>query len=182
MTTKPIYYPTVANAYQSGYTAASDKEVQRAYHALNTVNSYLFDKIQVPVKPQSNDPYQDYTDMAQTVGKERLLRIFDGGNPTEYQSYQDTVNGRAVHDWFGHLANDCNFSIEGEVTKWYNMSDYYPDYVTQLLFTEVVGQVCVVHDIHGFDYKQQPIILPSRYIKTVCEYHDLQLPSGWNYY
>jgi hypothetical protein len=182
MTTKPIFYPTVANAYQSGYNVASDKEVRNAYQALNDVNKRLYVYIPVPVEPQSQDPYEDYRDMAHTVSQEQKLRIFDGGEPTQCQSYQDTIKGRAVHDWFGHLQYDVDFSIEGEVMKWHNMTDMYSDNVTQLLFTEIVGQVCVVHDTHGFDYEQKPIILPPDYIKEVCEYYTIPKPSGWNYF
>jgi hypothetical protein len=182
MTTKPIFYPTVANAYQEGYNAASNKEVQSAYQALNDVNSKLFADIPVSVEPVSHDPYNNYYHMAKAVADTQKLQVFDGGEPTQYQSYQDTIRGRAVHDWFGHLQYDVDFSIEGEVMKWHNMTDMYPDTVTQLLFTEVVGQVCVFHDTHGFDYEQKPIILPPDYIKEVCEYYTIPKPSGWDYY
>jgi hypothetical protein len=178
----PEWVNTVGYEYKNGNIQQNDKAVQSAYETLAQHNRELFESIPVPVVFQSQDPYEDYEDMAQTVAKEQQLRIFSGGSTPEYLSPQHNLMGRAVHDWYGHLAHDCDFTPKGEFTKWYHMSDMYPDSVTQILFAEVVGQVSVVNK-YGWDMlEQRCIAAPSSWIKETCEYYNVPMPAGSNYH
>lgn len=180
--THPNWCETIGYEYQNGNIKQSDNEIEWSYRDLALTNRKLFEQIPVPVTFQSNDPYESYSDMANSVKNERQLRIFDGGDTPKYLSKRENLMGRAVHDWFGHLRHDCDFSPEGEFTKWYQMTDMYPDCVTQILFAEVVGQVSVVHHSGWENLTQKCIAAPKSWIQEVCNYYDKPLPSGSNYH
>lgn len=181
MTDKPQFVSEVAKSYLCGESVAIKPDIRRAYRLMNTVNSQLFEQIPVPVIFQSEDPYDNYQDMAATVEFENTLRIWNGGSPVEYMTTEQNLKARAVHDWFGHLSLKCDFSIEGEVTKWANACKHYPDVCHQMLFAEVVGQVCTVH-YQGWDYEQKPVASPPRHLLAVCQHYGIDLPNGWNYH
>ena len=113
---------------------------KRAYEVISLVDEVWYDRIPVNVVWTTNDPYDDYQDMRQTVKRENELRVFAGGSEPEYKSHEDNVKGRAVHDWFGHLEANCSFSMSGEWTKYNHVKHRYPSWVRPLLFTEIVGQ------------------------------------------
>jgi len=179
--THPDWCDDIGESYVSGdYQHKPDTTRQFAYHELARVNNQLFDSIPVSVTFVSDDPYDDFTDMQESVNDDLL--IFSGGDTPEYLTHVENLQGRAVHDWYGHLSHGCDFSPEGEFTKWYRMVDFYPPHVTQLLFGEVVGQVAAIHHVGGFGYEQRPCIAPTAWVERVCQHYDKPVPEGAYYY
>ena len=181
--TYPNWCDEIGESYVSDGWEQQPSDIQRtAYSDMVRVNRDLFADIPVPVRYVSDDPYENYSHMQEQVPKDDMLLIFDGGDTPEHMSHEENLQGRAVHDWYGHLQHDCDFSPMGEFTKWYRMIDHYPQTVTQLLFGEVVGQVAAIHYVDGFDYQQRPCIAPSCWIEQVCRYYGKPVPEGAYYY
>lgn len=113
---------------------------KRAYDTIVRINRIWYDMIPVEVVWEKQDPYDSYEDMKQSVESEGKLRVFAGGSKPKHMSHEDNVKGRAVHDWFGHLEADCDFSMKGEWQKFRHVKHRYPRFCRPLLFTEIVAQ------------------------------------------
>jgi len=142
------------------------------YREIAEITAELFEQIPVPVVFQPGDPYDSYTDMAETVGKEQQLRVYSKHNDHEYFTPEENMKFRAVHDWFGHLEADVNFSAEGEFKKWDHMNQYYSTADQQrVMFGEVVGQLGAIHylkDSFADDrYEQRAIPAPLTWIRVM---------------
>ena len=184
MTEKPQWTQNIGRAYTEGHPVKNEDNAayRNALDSMVSRNKELFADIPIPVKFQSEDPYSDFDDMQKTVEKEGILRIFSGGSPPEHMSIEENLQARAVHDWYGHLGYECDFTPKGEVTKWYMSEQLYDTEVTALLFAEVVAQVAAVHYVHGFTYQQRGMIAPSEWIESVCQHYDITPPEGTYYH
>lgn len=144
---------------------------QQAYDVIARINEVWYDMIPVPVIWTDRDPYDDYQDMKESVQEDNELRVFAGGSEPEFMSHTDNVKGRAVHDWFGHLENDCDFSMRGEWEKFNHVKHRYPKWVRSLLFTEIVGQRAAAGYLpDGFSdelFTQKPVSTP-RHLRDMC--------------
>lgn len=145
---------------------------EEIYREIAEITAELFDKIPVPVEFQPKDPYDSYTDMAETVGHEQKLRVYSKHNDHEYFSEKENMKFRAVHDWFGHLEADVDFSAEGEFKKWEHMNQYYKtEDQKRVMFGEVVGQLGAIHylkDSFNDDrYTQRAIPAPLTWIRLM---------------
>lgn len=162
------------NAYLNNDFYTEDTQaVKDAYAHIAAVNERLYEKIPVDVIWCHNDPYEDYQDMNSRVQEENVLYVFAGGGKPDHMTKEQNVKGRAVHDWFGHLKNNVDFSITGEFQKWDNMRHYYNDTAQDLLFTEVVGQRCAVSVTHDFaEVPQRGFLAPQSWIDTAFEVLD----------
>jgi hypothetical protein len=149
-----------------------DNHVRRAYQVIARINEYWYDMIPVEVVWTEKDPYDNYVDMKRSVKRDGELRVFSGGSEPNYMSYEQNVKGRAVHDWFGHLQADCDFSLKGEFLKYNHVKHRYPKSVRPLLFSEIVGQRALVGYLdNGFEsdkFQQKGIFAPDRYVR-LCE-------------
>lgn len=150
--------------------------VRRAYRTMAHINEHLFSAIPVPVEFTKEDPYADYTDMKESVEKTGVFKVFAGGSGTKYLSHEENCKGRAVHDWYGHLEADCNFTFEGECRKWFHVckvKGYYPKECHRVMLAEVVGQVAACHYLpDGFGdtrFRQRPIEAPQEWKDMVLE-------------
>ena len=121
-------------------TDESPERAEYAYQEIAKINEKKYETIPVEVIWQKEDPYDSYEDMKKTVEKENKLRVFSGGSEPKFISQEQNVKGRAVHDWFGHLDADCDFSLAGEFEKYTHVKNDYPAWTRPLLFTEIVGQ------------------------------------------
>jgi hypothetical protein len=78
---------------------------------------------------------------------------------------------RAVHDWYGHLEADVDFTPTGEFKKWDHMTRYFSPEENRVMFAEVVGQVGVVHYLEdGFEsdrYEQRAFVAPMVWISDM---------------
>lgn len=182
---KPNWCDEIGEKYlnEKGLLYVDTDEVNSAYRKMIQVNEILFNQIDVPVIFQEDDPYEDYYDMRSCVEEEGKLRIYSKSNPEDsILSKDENLKSRAVHDYFGHLKYDVDFSPKGEFLKWYNSCNHYPPAVTQVLFSEVVCQTAVIHHIGSFDYKQRDSIAESELIEQVCDYYNKPVPNGTYYW
>lgn len=154
-------------------TETVPRKAKRAYSMIARVNHHYFEQIPVKVVFQSQDPYDSYSEMKHMVNKEGFLRVFNGGSEPEHMSKRANLEGRAVHDWFGHLSRDCDFSMKGEWQKYQHVKDRYPKWVRPLLFTEIVGQrAAVSYYEDGFaddNFEQKHAFAPDD-IRAFAEY------------
>jgi len=155
--------------------AENSAEVRDAYRKIARINDVRYEQIPVPVVWQEDDPYSDFQDMKESVEREGVFRVFSGGtHPTGVLSREENIKGRAVHDWYGHLAAECDFSFSGEFTKWRHVRDAYPPECAPVLFAEVVGQVSAAYYLEGgFSndrFTQRPCAAPARWIDAAREF------------
>jgi hypothetical protein len=150
------------------------EDISKNYNQIATINEAWFDLIPIEVVFQSDDPYDSYIDMKETVEREGKLRVFNGGSEPKFMSKEQNIKGRAVHDYFGHLSADCNFSMRGELQKWNHVKDHYPKEAHSLLFTEIVGQRGAVSYYDGFGdprFTQKAVKAPTWLIDLVREFY-----------
>lgn len=149
----------------------NENVAQIAYDTISQIDNVWYDMIPVKVIWQKEDPYDNYADMKATVEKEGVLRVFSGGSDPKFKSHEDNIKGRAVHDWFGHLQADCDFSQSGEWSKYNHVKHRYPSWVRPLLFTEIVGQRAAAsyYDDGFFDEKfEQKAAFAPRHITDLA--------------
>jgi len=149
--------------------AENSASISVGYDNLGRIVAELFRQIEVPVLFQESDPYDSYADMAETVGKEGKLRVYALHTSHPEFSHTEQLMFRAVHDWFGHLEADVDFSAEGEFKKWEHMNQYLENTrQKRIMFAEVVGQVGAVHYLpDGFAsdrYVQRAFAAPDNWI------------------
>ena len=154
------------------FSTAGQMRTKRAYSQIADTVADLFDDIQVPVVFQSEDPYDDYRDMAETVAREQQLRVYNQHTDHRYFTHEEQLMFRAVHDWHGHLAADVNFRPEGEYRKWEHMCPFFDtEDQRRVMFAEVVGQVGAVFYLDdGFAdprFEQRSIIAPKWWVRTM---------------
>jgi hypothetical protein len=145
--------------------------VARAYTGIESKVRTLVERIPVPVVYQEADPYDDYQDMAETVAREQKLRVYNQHTDHPHFSHRGQLAFRAVHDWYGHLSADVDFSPEGEYLKWEHMARHFGPEQNRVMFAEVVGQVAQVHYLSGgFEsdrYEQRAFAAPSRWMQLM---------------
>lgn len=152
----------------------NSSDIETTYQQIATINEAWFDLIPIEVVFQNDDPYDSYIDMKETVENEGKLRVFDGGSEPKFMTKQQNIKGRAVHDYFGHLDADCDFSMRGELQKWQHVKDHYPKETHSLLFTEIVGQRAAVSYYDGFEderFVQKAVRSPTWLIDLVREFY-----------
>lgn len=153
-------------------TVFDDPRSASAYAMIARINEVWYDQIPVTVEWQTEDPYDSYADMRDTVDREGKLRVFSGGSEPLHMTHEQNVKGRAVHDWFGHLEADCDFSMKGEWEKFDYVKHRYPEKVRPLLFTEIVGQRAAASyydDGFGDDRFFQRASFAPKYIMDLCK-------------
>jgi len=123
-----------------------------AYRDLAEYNREQFEAIPVDVHFTPDDPYPNHAEMVKDIENNQRMSIFSEGSHPVHMTKEENMKGRAVHDYFGHYMNDCDFSFEGEFEKWYNQREHVPDSAEDILFSEVVGQTALVHHLeNGFE-------------------------------
>jgi hypothetical protein len=158
---------------ERSHSTGGRSAIQTGYSALAETTQTLFSQIPVPVVFQEADPYDDYQDMAETVGREQQLRVYNQHTDHPILTHEETLQFRAVHDWFGHLEADVDFTPRGEFKKWEHMHNEYGLglHETRALFAEVIGQVGVAHYLpNGFAddrFEQRAFLAPYRWIDAM---------------
>lgn len=143
------------------------------YQRIGRICQNLAGRIPVPVVYQSEDPYDDYQDMAETVGEEQQLRVYNQHTDHPYFTHDQQLAFRAVHDWYGHLSADVDFTPEGEYRKYMHMRRHFRPEENRVMFAEVVGQVGAVHYLEdGFAddrYEQRAFVAPDRWMAQMAD-------------
>jgi len=158
----------------SQYLEKQEQDLTEEYEALGRYNEQRFEDIPIPVIFTEDDPYQDAQELFEGIEDDEELKIFSGGSSPEGMTDKQNLKGRAVHDYFGHYMNQCDFSLEGEFTKWYNQRDEVPEGSEDLYFSEVVGQTALVHYLDdGFEddrFEQRSVVIDEEIQDAVIEY------------
>jgi hypothetical protein len=151
--------------------------LKQATKMLVKMNDYLFDAIKaygVEVIFTEDDPYDSFEEMCSDIEINRRMLIFSGGSHPTFMTKQDNLKNRAVHDFWGHYKNDCDFSFWGEFEKWHHMKQWYPEIVHRLTLQEVVGQTGLCWYLEGGfdspDYEQKSFLAPSSWA-DLCYKH-----------
>lgn len=147
------------------------KRAEILYGNIGSICQNLESRIPVPVVYQASDPYDDYQDMAETVAEEQQLRIYNQHTDHPYFTHDEQLAFRAVHDWYGHLSADVDFTPEGEYRKYMHMRKHFRPEENRVMFAEVVGQVGAVHYLpDGFEdsrYQQRAFVAPERWMEAM---------------
>lgn len=144
----------VINELGSAYVQADPglEENRDPYRDLAAYNRRRFEDMPVDVHFTADDPYLSHEEMVRDVEENGRLKIFSEGSHPVHMTKEENMKGRAVHDYFGHYMNDCDFSFSGEFEKWYNQREEVPESTEDVLFSEVVGQTALVHYLEdGFE-------------------------------
>jgi|APHM01.1.fsa_nt_gi hypothetical protein len=153
--------------------AENTPEIRQLYDDIADRVTELFADIPVPVQFQATDPYDGYTDMAETVAEEQKLRVYNQHTEHPYFDHMEQLAFRAVHDWYGHLSADVDFSPEGEYKKYVHMKHHFTWQQNKVMFAEVVGQVGVVHYLPGGfaddRYEQRAFKAPGTWMARMYE-------------
>ena len=181
MTEKPTTQPNhtdtqmqnlIAQWYRTAQTPDTST-IQRAYDVIAQINDVWYDMTPVDVKHVQYDPYDDYSQMRDETDCLGFLQVFAGGSRPKHMTHIDNVKGRVVHDWFGHLEADCDFSLSGEFTKFEHVKHRYPEWVRPLLFGEIVGQRALAgHLTGGFTdrlFRQKAVFAPDSLVDLCVE-------------
>lgn len=150
------------------------EENQDAYRDLAEYNRRRFDDIPVDVHFTPDDPYPSHAEMVKDIEENDRLSIFSEGSHPVHMTREENIKGRAVHDYFGHYMNDCDFSFEGEFEKWYNQREEVPESTVDVLFSEVVGQTALVHHLEGGfedpEFEQKNYVFDSELQEAATEF------------
>lgn len=156
------------------YLEKPEKDLTAEYEALGRYNEARFEDIPIPVIFTEDDPYEDAESLFKGIEEDEELYIFSEGSSPDGMTDKQNLKGRAVHDYFGHYKNRCDFSLEGEFTKWFNQKSEVPDMSEALYFSEVVGQTALVHYLEdGFedsDFNQRSVIIDEDIRDGVVDY------------
>lgn len=160
-----------------------DPELRGAMELYLGINDILWGKMQEEIKvvTTENDPYSSYEEMVADIDEFDQMYVFSGGTHPEHlvenenrvdgfdENRYFNIVGRAVHDYWGHYKNDCDFSFWGEFQKWHHQKRWYPTVCHPYLFTEVVGQTAVAHHLPGGfgdpAFEQKAIKAPEKWIE-----------------
>ena len=147
------------------------RKAEILYGNIGAVCKMLESRIPVPVEYQPEDPYSSYEDMARTVAEEQKLRVYNKHNNHRFFSKEENLAFRALHDWYGHLSADVDFSVKGEFQKFEHMREHFRPEENKVMFAEVVGQRCAIHYLDdGFAsdrYEQRAFIAPKTWIRKM---------------
>ena len=111
---------------------------------------YATNKMGIKIEPTDKDPYNSYEELTDDVKNNKTLKVFKGGNPLPEDhplakvdpKTGETYNTmfRAVHDLFGHLTKDNDFSENGEENAWNTHRQMMSPEAVPAMTTETRGQ------------------------------------------
>lgn len=143
----------IADEYTNMKHDPENTEVKKSYKALvdDTKRQWeLAKQMGIKIEPTEEDPYKSYEELRDDVKNNKRLKVFTGGNPLPEdhplaavdpktgQSYNTMF--RAVHDLFGHLAQDNDFSEKGEENAWNTHRQMMTPEAVPAMTTETRGQ------------------------------------------
>ncbi|MFT7836743.1 crotonobetainyl-CoA--carnitine CoA-transferase [Saccharothrix sp. BKS2] len=161
----PDYCRRVARWFDRAPHLAYDARLSRLYHRFKweTLQQYeVIRRVGITVEPwvRPGQPYRDSADLRASVLSTGVLHVYltDSGHGEGETGYHPmlaptglSIGGvdfryndvfRAVHDIFGHVMFDNDFSSRGEFRAAFcHMGMYSPD-VHPVLFSEQVAQIC----------------------------------------
>ena len=142
----------IAAAYEALPVLDEGRETQEAYAALaeeiQQQWDYAINEMGVTFEEwsQPGQPYANSREMVRDVRDNKHLWFFTGGEPHPILNQPDqnglTMNDklRAIHDLFGHAAEDYQFGARGEENAWIKHSQMFSPLAQKALTTETRGQ------------------------------------------
>jgi hypothetical protein len=165
---------TIADAYDALPQVDDSPEVRRAYSALadeiQAQWDYAINKMGMTFEPwvDEGQPYANSREMVEDVQKNKHLYFFTGGEPHPLLGEPDatglTINDklRAIHDLFGHAAEDYQFGPRGEENAWIKHSQMFSPLAQRALTTETRGQNSWVnYGKHNYNPDGTPKNIPA---------------------
>ena len=156
-------------------------EVKSAYQSLiNDVKdqwNHAQSDLGIKFEPSEADPYDSYEAVKKDVEENKRLKIFTGGNPLPADhplaqidpetglSYNTMLRG--VHDLYGHIAGDNDFSEAGEAGATNAHKQMMSEPSVPALLNETEGQVSQY--FHGKDKgnfpPQNATVVPEQFVR-----------------
>lgn len=142
----------IAAAYDALPVLDSGPETLEAYSQLaleiQRQWDYALNEMGVTFEPWTSEgqPYASSREMVRDVRDNKHLWFFTGGEPHPLLNQPDenglTMNDklRAIHDLFGHAAEDYQFGPRGEENAWIKHSQMFSPLAQRALTTETRGQ------------------------------------------
>lgn len=142
----------IAAAYEALPVFDQGRETQEAYAKLaeeiQQQWEYAINEMGVTFEEwsQPGQPYASSREMVRDVRDNKHLWFFTGGEPHPLLNQPDqdglTMNDklRAIHDLFGHAAEDYQFGARGEENAWIKHSQMFSSSAQRALTTETRGQ------------------------------------------
>ena len=145
----------IADEYDKLQHNPADPAVQRAYSAMkddiDDQWNYATNRMGIKMEPwtEEGQPYKNSKEMSADVKNNKHLYFFQGGDmpadhplaatdPQTGLTYNDKI--RAVHDLFGHAANENQFGPAGEERAWQEHRQMFSPEAVPALTTETRGQ------------------------------------------
>jgi hypothetical protein len=150
----PEHAKAIADEYEHMAHDPNNPAVQRAYDAMkNDIDEqwdYATKKMGITMEPWTGEgqPYKNSKEMTADVKNNKHLYFFTGGDmPVDHPLAEDAGEGlnyndklRAVHDLFGHAANDNQFGPQGEERAWQEHRQMFSPEAIPAVTTETRGQ------------------------------------------
>jgi hypothetical protein len=144
----------IADEYDKLQHNPNDPEVQKSYGALKRDIDDQWDfatqKMGIKMEPwtEEGQPYKNSKEMTADVNNNHHLYFFQGGEmPMDHPLAEDAGQGlsyndklRAVHDLFGHAANENQFGPAGEERAWQEHRQMFSSEAVPAVTTETRGQ------------------------------------------
>jgi hypothetical protein len=96
------------------------------------------------VKHEEGEPYATQAIMLDRVKKEGNINISIDYSEHPLFSVVDNIVFRTVHDYIVHILGNRPFGAKGEIQSYNLHAKLAPNNALPALFTEIVGQACVV--------------------------------------
>jgi hypothetical protein len=142
----------IAKAYDEMPEVSRSPETIKAYEALAKEVGDQWDfavkNLGITFEPwiKEGQPYANSREMVADVRNNKHLYFFQGGDPHPFLGKVDPKTGfnsndklRAVHDLFGHAAEDYQFGPRGEENAWIKHSQMFSPEAQRALSTETRG-------------------------------------------
>ena len=143
----------IAKAYDAMPEIDRSPETVKAYEALakevNDQWDFAVENLGITFEPWNEDgqPYANSREMMADVRNNNHLYFFRGGGKHEFMSQVDPETGltsidklRAIHDLYGHAAEDYQFGPRGEENAWLKHSQMFTPEAQRALSVGTRGQ------------------------------------------
>lgn len=143
----------IAKAYDALPEVSRSPETIKAYEALAKEVGDQWDfavkNLGITFEPWTKEgqPYANSREMVKDVRDNNHIYFFQGGDPHPFLNAVDPKTGftandklRAVHDLFGHAAEDYQFGPRGEENAWIKHSQMFSPEAQRALSSETRGQ------------------------------------------
>jgi len=143
----------IAKAYDELPEVSRSPETIKAYEALAKEVADQWDfavnNLGIKFEPWTKEgqPYANSREMVKDVRDNNHIYFFQGGDPHPFLNAVDPKTGfttndklRAVHDLFGHAAEDYQFGPRGEENAWIKHSQMFSPEAQRALSSETRGQ------------------------------------------